>query len=177
MNAQRAVVLLGCLRSAACQSLAQRRGYGKRVVLKQQCERRSLLDRSLTLTAICPPDLCMRRSIEFHAVLSHRELSFHSQQWQQLTSDQPATAKPPHNMSPRAALATTTQDPSPHVLNKRRRDVLDLLCRGLTNAEIGQQLGIGSRTVKWYVSQLLVKYEATNRTELVGIVLSGDRAS
>ena len=65
---------------------------------------------------------------------------------------------------------------SSHALNKRRRDVLDLLCKGLTNAEIGQQLGIGSRTVKWYVSQLLVTYEATNRTELVGIVLSRNGA-
>jgi DNA-binding NarL/FixJ family response regulator len=57
-------------------------------------------------------------------------------------------------------------------LNQRRQDVLDLLCKGLTNAEIGQQLGLGTRTVKWYVSQLLAMYEATNRTELVGIVVS-----
>jgi DNA-binding NarL/FixJ family response regulator len=79
-------------------------------------------------------------------------------------------------MSHGAAPAGTMQHLSSHALNKRRRDVLDLLCRGLTNAEIGQQLGIGSRTVKWYVSQLLVMYEATNRTELVGIVLSGHGA-
>ena len=57
----------------------------------------------------------------------------------------------------------------------RRQDILGLLCRGLTNAEIGQQLGITARTVKWYVSQLLVTYDATNRTELVGILLSRDK--
>jgi len=82
-----------------------------------------------------------------------------------------------HNMNPRAVLRTTAVDPSLHTSTDRRQEVLDLLCKGLTNAEIGQLLGIGSRTVKWYVSQLLMKYEATNRTELVGIVLSRDRAS
>lgn len=61
------------------------------------------------------------------------------------------------------------------LLSLRRREVLDLVCKGLTNREIGKQLGIGSRTVKWYISQLLAIYEATNRTELVGIVLSNSR--
>jgi len=53
-------------------------------------------------------------------------------------------------------------------LNKRQRDVLLLLCKGLRNAEAAQQLGLSERTVKWYVSELFLIFDVTNRTELVG---------
>jgi DNA-binding NarL/FixJ family response regulator len=55
-------------------------------------------------------------------------------------------------------------------LNERQRDVLFLLCKGLRNAEIAQQLKLSERTIKWYVSQLFLIFEVTNRTELVGTV-------
>ena len=55
-------------------------------------------------------------------------------------------------------------------LNERQRDVLFLLCKGLRNAEIAQQLRLSERTIKWYVSQLFLIFEVTNRTELVGTV-------
>lgn len=53
-------------------------------------------------------------------------------------------------------------------LNDRLRGVLFLLCKGLRNAEIAQQLGLSERTIKSHVSQLLLIFDVTNRTELVG---------
>jgi len=53
-------------------------------------------------------------------------------------------------------------------LSNRQREVLFLLCKGLRNGEMAQHLGISERTVKGYVSQLLVIFDVTNRTELVG---------
>ena len=44
-------------------------------------------------------------------------------------------------------------------LTHRQREVLSLLCRGLRNAEIGEQLGVSERTVKWYVSQLFIVFD------------------
>lgn len=55
-------------------------------------------------------------------------------------------------------------------LNERQRDVLFLLCKGLRNAEIAQQLRLSERTIKWYVSQLFLIFDVTNRTELVGMI-------
>jgi DNA-binding CsgD family transcriptional regulator len=53
-------------------------------------------------------------------------------------------------------------------LNRRQKDVLLLVSKGLTNSEIAQQLGSSERTVKYYVNQLLLIFDSTNRTELVG---------
>jgi len=55
-------------------------------------------------------------------------------------------------------------------LSARERAVLILLCKGLRNNEIAVQLQISTRTVKWYVSRLLSKFDVTNRTELVGAI-------
>jgi len=62
----------------------------------------------------------------------------------------------------------------PH-LNLRQRSVLDLITKGLHNGEIAKQLGLSERTIKWYVSQFLMLFDASNRTELVGM-LSSDEA-
>jgi DNA-binding NarL/FixJ family response regulator len=52
---------------------------------------------------------------------------------------------------------------------KRHQEVLHLVSKGLRNAEIGHQLGLTERSVKGYVSQLLLIFDVTNRTELVGL--------
>jgi DNA-binding NarL/FixJ family response regulator len=54
-------------------------------------------------------------------------------------------------------------------LNARQKAVLLFLCKGLRNSEIAAQLQLSPRTVKWYVSQLLLIYDASNRTELAGM--------
>jgi DNA-binding NarL/FixJ family response regulator len=52
-------------------------------------------------------------------------------------------------------------------LSDRAADVLALLTRGATNAEIATALGVSPETVKDHVSRLLRTLQARNRTELV----------
>ena len=50
-------------------------------------------------------------------------------------------------------------------LTKRETDVLDLLARGRSNAEIGRILVLTEATVKGYVSRILTKLGCENRTQ------------
>lgn len=52
-------------------------------------------------------------------------------------------------------------------LTERQLEVLNLICRGLTNKEIGGVLGIGLGTVKVHCSSIFEALEVTNRTEAV----------
>ncbi len=52
-------------------------------------------------------------------------------------------------------------------LTAREGDVLMLVARGLSNAEIADQLHLGLATVKTYVSRLLEKLDLSTRTHLV----------
>ncbi len=52
-------------------------------------------------------------------------------------------------------------------LTARERDILLLVARGLSNAEIADQLHLGVATVKTYVSRLLEKLSLNTRTHLV----------
>ncbi len=65
-------------------------------------------------------------------------------------------------------------EPDRVVLTPREQEVLDLVARGLQNKEIAQVLSIAQRTVKFHVSSLLVKLDATNRTEAVSVAISKD---
>jgi DNA-binding NarL/FixJ family response regulator len=56
-------------------------------------------------------------------------------------------------------------------LTEREQHVLDLLAKGLQNKEIGQQLHITERTVKFYVSAILTKFGVGNRTEAVRVAV------
>lgn len=56
-------------------------------------------------------------------------------------------------------------------LTEREMEVLQLLGTGKTNKEIGALLFITERTVKFYVSAILGKLEANNRTEAVTIAV------
>jgi DNA-binding NarL/FixJ family response regulator len=64
-------------------------------------------------------------------------------------------------------------------LTDRENDVLALVARGLSNAEIAAELHLGVATVKTYVSRLLEKTGATTRVHLViqayesGLLLPG----
>jgi DNA-binding CsgD family transcriptional regulator len=61
-------------------------------------------------------------------------------------------------------------------LTSRQRQVLDGLIRGLTNKEIGGELGIGPDAVKRIISRLLIKLNAPSRTALVHPALQTDAA-
>lgn len=54
-------------------------------------------------------------------------------------------------------------------LSYRQTQVFQLTCRGLRNAEIAQQTGLSTRSVKAYLGQLFLIFEVSNRTELVGL--------
>ena len=57
-------------------------------------------------------------------------------------------------------------------LSPRRRELLELVAKGLTNAEIGRVLSITPGTVRSHVSTLLEQLDATNRTEATGIYVA-----
>jgi DNA-binding NarL/FixJ family response regulator len=51
-------------------------------------------------------------------------------------------------------------------LSERELDVLNLVAKGKTNAEIAESLNLSDRTVGNYVSTILQKLHLTNRIEL-----------
>jgi len=51
------------------------------------------------------------------------------------------------------------------LLSERELDVLRLIARGLTNAEIAQRLFLSEGTVKNYVSSIFAKLEVSDRTQ------------
>jgi DNA-binding NarL/FixJ family response regulator len=54
-------------------------------------------------------------------------------------------------------------------LTEREREVLGLVARGLSNAEIGKQLFISPATAKTHVGRVMMKLDAHDRAELVVI--------
>jgi DNA-binding NarL/FixJ family response regulator len=73
--------------------------------------------------------------------------------------------------------------PEPHpgldALTDREREVLAAIARGLSNAEIGEELFMSHATAKTHVSRLLAKLDARDRAQLVmlayeaGVVVPG----
>jgi DNA-binding NarL/FixJ family response regulator len=64
---------------------------------------------------------------------------------------------------------TSLQRRSAPDLTDRERDVLDGVCRGLSNKDIAADLYLGVATVKTYISRLLQKFGTASR---VGLVIS-----
>lgn len=57
------------------------------------------------------------------------------------------------------------RDPADEPLSERELDVLRLLAEGLSNRSIGDRLALAEGTVKNYVSTILAKLHAANRTD------------
>ncbi len=56
-------------------------------------------------------------------------------------------------------------------LTEREREVLGLMVSGMTNPEIADKLIVSRSTVKFHVSSILSKLEASSRTEAVAIAM------
>jgi DNA-binding CsgD family transcriptional regulator len=52
-------------------------------------------------------------------------------------------------------------------LSERERQVLELIARGLDNAEIAQRLGISARTVRNHITRVFAKVGATSRAQAI----------
>jgi len=65
--------------------------------------------------------------------------------------------------------AKSPNDELPEPLTEREQEVLSYLAQGKKNKEIAAELFITERTVKFYVSAILGKLNASNRTEAVTI--------
>ncbi len=71
-----------------------------------------------------------------------------------------------------ALIQVTTGPPRPGTdLTRREREVLNLMVKGQTNAEIARQLTLSPSTVNFHVSNILAKLGTTNRTEAVSLAV------
>ncbi len=73
-------------------------------------------------------------------------------------------------LSPEAAQAlvrSTQQTHEADVLTEREKEVLKLMVEGLNNAEIAERLVVSLSTVKYHISNILMKLEVDNRVAAV----------
>jgi DNA-binding NarL/FixJ family response regulator len=67
----------------------------------------------------------------------------------------------------------SSEPPTRGPLTDRELEVLNLLSKGLANKQIAAALGISEHTIKFHVSSIYSKLNATNRTEAVRAGLRG----
>ena len=57
-------------------------------------------------------------------------------------------------------------------LTQRERQIVRLVCEGLSNKEVGQRLNITDGTIKVHLHKVFEKLRVSNRTALVAVCLS-----
>jgi DNA-binding NarL/FixJ family response regulator len=77
----------------------------------------------------------------------------------------------------RPAAAGHGADRLAQLLTEREQEVLAMVARGLSNAEIAEQLSISPATAKTHVAHLLTKLDARDRIQLVILAYSAGLAS
>jgi DNA-binding NarL/FixJ family response regulator len=95
----------------------------------------------------------------------------------------PGTAPPPDQPGPRPGAGTPAEDDRGQardrlrrVLTEREFEVLAMVARGLSNAEIAEALTISPATAKTHVAHLLTKLDARDRIQLVIIAYQSELA-
>lgn len=53
--------------------------------------------------------------------------------------------------------------------SKQENKILDLIAEGFSDKEIGEKVGLSHHTVTFYVSRLLLRLGAFNRTHLIAL--------
>ncbi len=76
----------------------------------------------------------------------------------------------------RAQLTGPDADPRMASLTGQERRVLSLIVEGLTNSQIGDRLGIGEKTVRNHVTNLLAKLGLSRRTQAAVYAVTHDAA-
>jgi DNA-binding NarL/FixJ family response regulator len=61
------------------------------------------------------------------------------------------------------------REPGRERLTAREREIVKFLARGYANKEIAAELGISERTVKFHVSEILARLDASNRAHAVAV--------
>jgi ATP/maltotriose-dependent transcriptional regulator MalT len=69
------------------------------------------------------------------------------------------------------------------LLSQREREVLELLCRGMSNKLMARDLNVSENTIKTHVANLYAKLDVSRRTEAqakayrMGLIASGRSGS
>jgi DNA-binding CsgD family transcriptional regulator len=58
-------------------------------------------------------------------------------------------------------------------LTRREGQVLDRICRGMSNKSIASELGVSEQAVKAHITRLFLKHGVENRAGLVAAVVGG----
>lgn len=64
-------------------------------------------------------------------------------------------------------ISPTTKEPINKVLTRREKQILQLICQGISNAQIAEQLHISERTVQGHRANLIKKTGTSNSIDLV----------
>jgi DNA-binding NarL/FixJ family response regulator len=86
-------------------------------------------------------------------------------------------ASGPVSVAGGGAVGPLTRDRLTRVLTERELEVLTMVARGMSNAEIAEQLTISPATAKTHVAHLLTKLDARDRIQLVIIAYQSGLAS
>ena len=62
-------------------------------------------------------------------------------------------------------------------LTERERQIMRLVCKGLSNKEIGRRLHIADGTIKVHLHHIFQKLEIGNRTALAALAISNEQTS
>jgi LuxR family maltose regulon positive regulatory protein len=80
----------------------------------------------------------------------------------QVAATTPGPVSPAKVQEPPGALRALTEP-----LSQRELEVLALICKGLSNQEIGRKLFVSLSTVKWHNQNIFDKLDVQRRTEAV----------